>query len=258
MTQGRDSKESVLEALGSPVLASFPEELRLTKRNLLFVSAVVILVKMSGMKIGQENVSLLGLSFSNPGQLWLDMMLFGTIAYLFVQFIWQTTDYAMQTRLRITGTKLSWVTVGKSAYNGADYPEDPQQSSLYYWWRDEARKIGSLKAATDEVHRAAKAALHAAKPFNPPSTDHLVHMLRPVDELARVSSALQKQLEATEKALSSERIPISLERFDKWFWSFQSSQVWRALLLDITLPTFMAMASLTAIAIPYVQEHWPW
>lgn len=258
MAPERDSKESVLEALGSPVLASFPEELRLTKRNLLFVSAVVFFVKMSGMKIGQENVSLLGLSFSNPGQIWLDVMLLGTIVYLFVQFIWQTGDYAMQTRLRITGTKLSWVTVGKSAYNGADYPEDPQQSTLYYWWREEARKIGNLREATDQAHNAAKAVLQVAKPLYPIPVEHLTIILRPVNDLTQAVLGLKEQLNTAEKALSSERIPISLERFDRWFWGFKKSQIWRTLFLDIALPTLMAMASLAAIAIPYVQEHWPW
>lgn len=253
----RDNKKSVLDALGSPVLASFPDELRLTKRNLLFVSAVVIFIKMSGMKIGEESVSLLGLSFSNPGQLWLDLMLLGTILYLSVQFAWQTIDYATQTRLRITGTKLSWVTGAKYGGDGADYPDDPAQSSLYYWWSSEALKIGNLRTTTDAIYDATKATMNAAKDFNVQSSGHLTHIMGSADRLHDVSTRLLEQLNVTEKALSSERIPISLERFDRWFWNFERSQVWRAILLDIVLPALMAAGALSAIGIPHVQERWP-
>ncbi|MGV8832753.1 MAG: hypothetical protein ACOH2N_12325 [Devosia sp.] len=253
-----DSKESVFRALGAPVLAGFPEELRLTKRNLLFVAAAVIFVKMSGMKIGQENVSLLGLSFSNPGQIWLDLMLLGTILYLFAQFSWQTVDYAMQTRLRVTGTELSWVTVGMSAYDGADYPADPQQSTLYFWWRDEAKKIGKMGDLVEEVKRAANSVKNATKDFDRSSTSHFAHLVRKADELNTTASKLGKQFSEAEKALSSERIPISLERFDKWFWSFKRSQVWRTLLMDILLPVVMAAVAVGSIGVPYAIEHWPW
>ena len=104
--------ELMRDALGSPVMASFSDELRVTKRNLVLLSAIVIFMQLSGMSIGTGELSFIGLSFSNPGQFWLDVMLTASVLYLFVQFVWQAPDFLGHSRIRVTGTRLEQVTVG--------------------------------------------------------------------------------------------------------------------------------------------------
>ncbi len=108
-----DEAKKVEVDLGEPVFAEFSENLRRTKRNLLIVSSVAIFAHLSGVQIQATGV--LGLKFDNDlEQIWLQTALFFIVAYLFLQFVWQASDYIHLNRLRITGTRLSHVTTGKS------------------------------------------------------------------------------------------------------------------------------------------------
>lgn len=246
-----EKAESIRRALGEPVLASFSEELRLTKRNLLFVSSSVIFAKVSGMTIGNENVSLIGLSFSNPGPFWLDVMLLGVTAYLLVQFIWQSWDYGLHTRIRATGTKVRWVTVGKSGHSGADYPEDAQQSSLYNWWVDQASKIKSISSTVAKLEETAERLKISAESTDPGKGLNYNNLIRQSAELKSHAHQLREQLYAVEKVIGSERISISLERFDDWFWGFSSSQTARLILLDELFPLCLGFGAVIVVSWPY-------
>jgi hypothetical protein len=47
---------------------------------------------------------------------------------------------------------------------------------------------------------------------------------------------LERRLDGAVKAVQSARIPVSLERFDRWFQRFSKSQIARIVLLDLAFP----------------------
>lgn len=246
MSETATDYDRVKEALGSPVLASFSEELRLTKRNLLAVSAVVFFAQVSGMKIAHGGLSLVGLSFSNPGQWWLDIMLSGLVFYLLIQFLWQVADYLVYSRIRLTGSRVSWVTTAILADSELDYPSDPQQSSLYHWWKEQSPRIGNLRVPANHVTAAAEALERVILNVQGENVRDVAKLTGPVDELRRVSSSLLSRIDALEKTVGSNRIIVSLERFDRWFWCFSRSQAIRIWILDIIFPVVLALAALAS------------
>lgn len=234
------------EVLGEPVLAEFSEDLRRTKRNLLIVSGVAIFAHFSKMQV--TVAGFFGFKFSNPDQIWLQVAVLSIVGYLFIQFCWRGWDYLQYMRLRITGNRVTHVTVGMSSYEYGDYPSDPAQSTLYNWWLTEAKQIGNLSAMAEEVHRVASQLDEAA---NRPGNREQVNINHVVERTAQLNSDISKfenRLEKVEETINSARIPASLERFGKWFRRFSRSQIYRIILLDLAFPfSFGAVAILLTV-----------
>ncbi len=227
--------------LGEPVFAEFSENLRRTKRNLLIVSSVAIFAHLSGVQIQATGV--LGLKFDNDlEQIWLQTALFFIVAYLFLQFVWQASDYIHHNRLRITGTRLSHVTAAPISSEHGDYPDDPIQSTLYHWWSTQAGKIGNLSRVAGELHEAAARLGEAA---NADMDQANINNIREIGGLINKDAAdLSRKIEVAQKAITAERIPNSLKRFEEWFSRFRTSQVRRMFVLDVGVPVFRGLAGI--------------
>ena len=243
-----ERRKAIEESLGNPVLADVPDELRKTKRNLLVVAGVVIFASLAEIEVTQAGF--LGFQFTNPSEWWLDLSLLCVVAYLFAQFAWQVADYLMQTRVRITGTRVAHVTTARAAGSEGDYPNDPSQSSLYYWWSEETKSSKGLHKTVAELEGAAERIDAFANQPENAANPNINHVESAAHDLRRATGELQRQIEQWEKVITSQRIPLSLERFDRWFGCFTRSQVWRLFVLDIALPSLVAGLAFYCLLVP--------
>lgn len=237
-----EAMRQVKQDLGEPVLPEFSEDLRRTKRNLLVVSSVAIFAHLSGIQITESGF--LGFKFSNPEQIWLQVGLLSVVSYLFVQFCWRAWDYILSIRLRVTGSRVSHITGAVFASDYGDYPTDPTQSTLYSWWLQEAPNIGNLSAIAEQVHRVADRLDEVANRPGNIEAPNINHVSRAATEIKNDTAELQRHIENAVKTLQSARIPVSLDRFDRWFRCFRTSQITRIILLDVIFPFVFGAAGI--------------
>jgi len=237
-----EDKIKAERAMGEPVLPEFSEDLRRTRRNLLVVSSVLIFAQISKVQITAANF--FAFKISNPSQTWLYIGATCVLAYLLLQFCWKGWDYIHFMRIRVTGSRLSHVTTGRMASDFGDYPSDPNQSNLYYWWTEQARKIGNLSKMADDVHIVANRLQEVAKQPGNIDMSNINHVTSSAGEINNKISSLENRLTELQKVLNSTRIPTSLERYDRWFYHFKKSQVCRIVMLDLVFPLVLGVTAM--------------
>lgn len=236
------SKE-VEKSLGEPVAADFSDYVRKLRGNLVFVSFISISLILGGLEIDPES-SILGLKFKGLDN---SSVMYGLLilnSYMLFHFLWCSFDAFQEWGMRVTGTRLSFITTARLSSESGDYPSDPRQTSLYHWWKDQSAKIGSLTDPISEINnkldkweQEVKEALEAQD--NP----NAVNACMAINRVASDISKLKGSIETTAKALESPRIPESLKRFDNRFQLFLRSQNLRWLLLELGLPIVMGVVS---------------
>jgi hypothetical protein len=230
------------QVLGEPILPEFSEDLRRTKRNLLIVSSVSIFAQLSKIQITET--AFLGFKFSSPDQAWLQIGVLSVVGYLFIQFCWRGWDYIQFSRLRITGSRVSHVTTARLASEYGDYPNDPIQSTLYNWWLEAGKRIGNLSEIANELRRVAKELEDVAKRQGNMEMANINHVVHGAGDIRNKASELERRLGEAVKVIQSARIPVSLERFDRWFRRFSKSQIARIVLLDLAVPFIFGVVAI--------------
>lgn len=159
-----------------------------------------------------------------------------------IHYLWTTFDSFLEWRLRVTGTRLSFITTGMFASEHCDYPNDPRQSTLYSWWLSEAQRIGNLSAKFRELERLLQNLDQDLRARYTAGADamNIVNACRPIGEASKAISNLQQSTDQASKAISAARVPVSLKRFDNWFQFFLRSQNLRWLVFDLLVPIFLA------------------
>ena len=239
------SEEKFREAekgLGEPVLAEFSDELAKSKRNLLLVSSVVLFIGFSEIRIDEINI--LGVKFGIPEASYLNWALVVVVSYFLIQFLWLIFDYIHHAQLRLTGTRVSHVTSAKVASSFGDYPDNPAQSSLYNFWLNGSKTVQQLHEMRDLIADAIKHVEEASEKPTIKENPNINEVLRAAHRLRDNLTKLETSQTKLADVLNSERIPVSLARFDKWFWRYKKSQSWRIVLLDLCLPTLTAICAL--------------
>lgn len=235
--------KQVEKTLGEPIASDFTDYVRRIRNNLIFLSVVAIGICLAGLTLSEDS-SFLGLKFEGLQSEYIINALFYLNMYFLVHFLWCATDHMQEWRLRVTGTRVAFITAATLASKDGDYPTDPRQSSLYNWWKDQARKIGSLTEPLDAIN--AKLAdwenkVKKSLEDKDPNRDSVIMSIKHVSEdIAK----LENSIKATEETLNSDRIPASLRRFDYWFSLFLRSQNMRWLLIELLLPIFVGLYSI--------------
>ena len=63
------------------------------------------------------------------------------------------------------------------------------------------------------------------------------------------TAEINRKLEQIKKAMESDRPSVSLERFDKWFANFKTSQLVRLFVVEFGLPCLLATFALISIIV---------
>lgn len=238
------SLEAVTEALGKPVMAEFPEATSKIRLNLMVVSLITIAVIMLDVKVSPTN-TLLGVTFEGLTTATLKVCLLLVNVYMFVHFLWCAADYLQNWRLRITGTNVGFRFSPVWNTHGTDHPPDPQQSTLYNWWRDQSvvfknmtEVVSRLQANIDKL--AAAPAHHGAAEAAQPNNS----IASQIEAFKLDMNTVAQQLEVTRGIMEDQRIAASLKRFDSAFSLFLRSQNLRWLVVEAGFPLLLGGCSI--------------
>jgi len=240
--------KAVEKVLGEPAFAEFTSNAWKIRTNLIIVSVISIAVVFADLHIDTGS-TVLGLKFQGLNDSVLTKGLFGVTLYLLLHFIWSAIDSLLEWRLRVTGTKVAFVTTGMFASDHADYPRDPRQSTLYNWWKDDARKIGNLTGKLSDIEKKLNEwdtrlkTQFTEKPdaMNIVNATNLINSAR--DEVVKLKGSVT-EVKATISAL---RIPVSLRRFDRWYHLFLRSQNLRWLVVELGAPILVGSYALVLL-----------
>lgn len=247
----KSSLQAVEVTLGNPVAPEYTNNALKVRRNLLAVSLVSCFIAFFSIKL-DPNSTIFGFKFVGLTD---DLVSIGLVVftiYHLAHFAWYVVDAAMEWRLRVTGTRLSFVTAGKLVSEHGDYPDDPRQSTLYSWWKDHARSIGNIKEIIitfEKEWEIAESAVQALVSNNTPDGRNLNNALQTLGQVQKSVFDLKRSVEQVDKTISSQRIPASLSRFDKWFGLFLRSQNLRWLLIDTCVPLAFGIIALLMLLI---------
>lgn len=245
ITHDDNKIKEVEEALGKSVLCDLSDKAWRVRTNLIVVSVISAAMVLGGLHI-KPGSSVLGLQFDGLTDDLVRNILFWVTLYLLLHFLWNSIDNFLEWRLRITGTRLAFVTTAVIASDHGDYPSDPRQSTLYSWWKYQANKIGNITHITSEIEKNLdelnkKLNDDNVKSVNPNITGACVPLLAETrDGIHRLVSAIESVAETVKSA----RVPVSLGRFDNWFGLFLRSQNLRWLVIDFLAPIIVAVSAL--------------
>ena len=239
------SIDAVQNILGNPVDASFCDNALKIRRNLLVCSVAVFLATLGKVTVDQE-LSVFGLKFIGLTTELIRLGLVATTAYLLLHFTWFVFEALTEWRLRVTGTRLAFLTGAKWGGAEGDSPDDPRQSTLYSWWVTQAHEIGNLASVIktlDELRKNADTTINSLNSAEGCRTElnALQQLLKKLDKSV---FELSQKVDAARVAVQSNRIPVSLGRFDQWFSMFLRSQNLCWLLIEAILPLASGVASL--------------
>ena len=104
--------DEVEKALGEPVFPAFSDYVRKLRANLVFVSFISISLIFGDLEIDPTS-SILGLKFKNLSS---DSLMYGLLilnGYMLVHFLWCSVDTFQEWSIRVTGTRLSFITTAR-------------------------------------------------------------------------------------------------------------------------------------------------
>lgn len=240
------TEQEVEKVLGEPIGFDISEAASKIRRNLLLSSLVVLALIFGDIEAG-SNSSVFGVSLTNVTPLKLMTGLGLILFYNFLHYIWYCYELYGEWSLRVTGTKLTFVTGGKLGQTGADYPNDPKQSTLYNWWRQESknmkghdellhlvdRKINELDAKTKDLDRVDLVSAGSI-------SSAIADLKRSVDQVGA-------RLVETQNIIRDNRIPASLKRFDNRFKLLLKSKNIRVLFVEVFFPLVLGVVALVFV-----------
>jgi hypothetical protein len=239
-----DSIRSVQKILGEPIACELSDRAWKTRTLLLSVEGIAAVIAFGHLRV-DPNATAFGLSLrgltDHEVRLWLCLV----IAYLLVHFIWSSWETFAEWRLRLTGTRVAFVTTGQFASEHCDYPNDPRQSTLANWWRGQGGIIGDVGVAADQISIKLKAIeedLRARFVTGDSAMNIVNNVCGPIETLRALVGQLRQSIDQNLASFEANRIPASLDRFDLWHRHFLQSQSLRWLAVDVLIPVFCGIA----------------
>lgn len=251
-----EKQNAVEKALGEPFSTEFQENAFKVRRNLLVFAFISLVVTMGDVKVG-DKVEVFGLSLENFSVALLQLSLLLVTIYHQVHFVWYCVDSFSEWRLHTTGTKLAFVTGFMWDNEDKDKSKDPRQSTLYNWWLQQTRGLGNdIPTAKDALQKLSE--FEAILKTREVADDkyhlnlHSSHKLV-TEARADIAKNLAK-MEAIEKTITSARIPVSLERFDRFFHLAKRSANLRWLLIEMCAPMLIGFAAIASLVMKFYMK----
>lgn len=247
----RKSKEEVEKILGRPVAPQFVDDALKVRRNLMVASLVSLFAVLGNVRV-DPNSTVLGLKLLGLNAKLINVGTFVVTLYLLGHFAWYVWDAFFEWRLRVTGTKVAHQTIAILGSEDGDYPDDPRQSTLYNWWLAQAKSMQSVPAAVANLRSfvdEARAEIHkvtTASPYNG-------EILRKLEAVRQSADKVDSCMRAIETVVTSNRVPVSLERFDSWFKMFLQSQNIRWAVVDAGVPLVLGAVALAGLACEFLR-----
>ncbi|MGC4008541.1 MAG: hypothetical protein QM805_05835 [Pseudomonas sp.] len=252
-----DKEVLLAKALGEPVGFDLSDAASKIKRNLLLVSLVIIILVLGELKTS-DKLSIFGVSLEGVTPEKLMLGLGFVLLYSAMHFSWYCFDALGEWYVRVTGTRLAYITGARYADKVCDYPDDPKQSTLYTWWLKEARTafrfrelMDDLGPQIEEVNRRIDD-IDAGR--NPSGNGAMAATA--INMLNGTVLKFNSHLENYGRIVGEDRIPFSLKRFDRRFHLLLRSQNLRVLLVDVIVPFLVAFYAAVLLG-AYFNWVWP-
>lgn len=243
MVRQHPSKEELEKTLGAPIGFGISDTAMKLRRNLLLTSVVIIILVAGEIQPGAD-FSLLGVKLTGVTPFKLMVGLAVMLGYNLIHYVWCCYEFYSEWAIRITGTKLGFVTGAKWASEGADYPDDPKQSSLYTWWLQEAQSMGAYRDLLVKVEDGLRSLNGHIDELEVKDMSTAGTVSRSIQEVKSSLDQIKRSVESSESVILSTRIPVSLERFDNRFRLLLKSQNIRIVLIEIGLPLAISAFSI--------------
>ena len=239
---------AVEKVLGEPFFGDFPENALKVRRNLVILSVILIAINLGGIQINSSS-TFLGLRFDGLNSVFLLQILSYINLYLLIHFSWCAFDSILEWKIRITGTRLAFVTTARLSSEDGDYPNDARQSTMYSWWIAQAKKIGNLKGKIETIESQIKVSQErldkaVAETDSVNMSNLSSSVLQTLNNALTATNDLKHSVETAQKAIASQRIPVSLQRFDNWFQFLLRSQNLRWLIIEFVFPIILGGSAL--------------
>ena len=254
-----DDDKNMEKNLGEPFAMEYQEDVLKTRRNLLIASGLGLLVWWGDIKINpQENFSFLGIPLqAQEHHSGLAIGLLVTILYLIIHFFWNSMNAIQEYRLRRTGTRTEYQTIGRLSATGIDGPIHPRQSTLYNWWLEEAKKFNDIPEKLLQQQAAYNQAIEKleklCQQYDDPNSQNLRNASQAAGGAKKASEDLKTSIENAYQVFSSERIPVSLKRFDEAFNRHALSQNARWLCIEFGFPVLLGVSGCIGMIVKLCQ-----
>ncbi|MGF6694107.1 hypothetical protein M2318_004191 [Metapseudomonas resinovorans] len=223
------------EVMGDPFMPDMSEVTERIRRNLLAVGMLALAIHFLDVSPSSDS-SFLGVKLENFNLEKLDFILFSICAYLVVHFATRCDEFIREVRIRLTGSDPSASRGAEDNYfhdsivdwgDEHDYP-----STLYRYWYGHvhldyenpekrlAKHLSDLERAVPEKMEELKA------------------------NLERVISCYEELNRKISPVLNTDRIKLSLERFDSWFASLQKAYILRISIIEMGVPFIVGVAAM--------------
>ena len=197
------------------------------------------------------NSPVFGFHLENLNDAILGRVIAAVVVYMLTHFLWYVIDGFSGWRIRVTGTRLSFITAGTWGSDDLDYPNDPRQSTLYNWWRLKRTAIGNLHSRLPTIETSLedlKARLTELQA--PPSVvENSTNVLNGLGEVQKAFIELKHAIEIVHAQDTSPRMVASLRRFDRWYGFWLRSQNLRWIVLDVGLPLLLGVLALVLLVV---------
>lgn len=245
------TKEDIEKVLEKPVFEGFDENTLRIRRNLLIFSFIGFLINYFSIDI--KGASFLGLEVENLDTSLINNILVIIIFYHLCHFFMNAWDFILWLKIRITGTFKNIDSDGAIMTDPeGEYLKDKRNSTFYWWFSSKKREINRnlLKCHFEELEATLKDLIRTIDKIknNSDNSNNIVAMQRNLDTinkslLSKISN-IDEGLKFIEQCLKSNRIEVSMERFDKGFWNFQKIHVIRLLTIEYLLPIIFGFTAL--------------
>lgn len=251
----KNTEDNAFKALGEPVWGGLDDQAQKARKSLLLVSLLILIIELWGVHL-KPGITAFGVKIVWEGDALIQYVLFLINLYFFVHFLWLAIDSFFEWRIRITGTKLAFVTTAILSSEFGDYPNNPRQSSLYCWWVQETKNIGNIGELALSWNRKLTEWEQQIKAQYETEADSIT-IRSACDSIGRANSQvndLKRGVDKLTKTLESKRIPASLKRFDSWFRLFLKSQNMRWFVVDLLIPVALGGASSVLLSIDLFRD----
>lgn len=246
----QDDIEAVKKVLGEPIFIGLSDDAKRVRSRLMTTAILAIALSLGGLQVN-SGAPIFGFQLSGITDGIVTTAITAILTYLLFHFLWLSVDAFREWRLRITGSRVAHQTVARAASEHGDYPNDPRQSTLYVWWLAQTRELRRVAILFDEASELISQWKHEVGASLTKKGDiQSMHTAnQQADLIDKKMEEMRRVLRKTEGIVQSNRVPVSLGRFDKWHKEFSRSQNLRWLMIDICTPVVLGLAGVILLYI---------
>lgn len=244
--------ESVEKVLLAPIQIEFTDNVKKIRQNLIITSFIALFITLGGVSIDSSS-TIFGLKFNGLDDALLYKGLLILILYFLVHFVWCAYESLQEWEVRVTGTKETFICADDMDIDEAvkpPYPSDPRNSTFYYWWSTQAKRIGTLKEHLTNINQRIESmenAIHEMREKGASLNRSDVNISSQVQPLKIEIDSAVRSITRMEKVLIGNQLLVSMKTFDRRYRYFLKSQNIRWFIIDFFGPIMLSSVSLLCL-----------